>query len=199
MARDITALVGAFNLSDVSEIAMTKVPINKTYVHPEWNPLLSSFDADIAMLELSVVVSYNQYVQPICLIHPNHDSYEITSIKDGVIVAYGYDENKNYGGTPKLMTTPLLTRNECFEKNSTYESMISSQTICGGYLNETGVCTGDSGSGVIVLYEQKYFLRGIVSASYTDELGSCDVSRHSILTNVTKFYNWIEDVFDRFE
>lgn len=52
--------------------------------------------------------------------------------------------------------------------------------------------TGDSGSGLFVRGDNKWFLRGIVSASLLrDQV--CDVTKHSIYTNFLSFTSWIEE------
>jgi len=199
LARDLTALVGAFDLNAPNEIGLTAIAIKKTYVHPDWNQHLATFDADIAILELSRIVFYDNYVYPICMIHPEHDKNNISSTNFGIIAGYGFDENMNYGTIPKMMTTPIFNRDECFERSSSHETMISARTICGGYANGTGTCTGDSGSGVIVSYNETFYLRGIVSSSLINELGACNVYNHSVYTNVVKFHSWIEDISDEIE
>ena len=65
--------------------------------------------------------------------------------------------------------------------------MLSHRGICGGYANGTGVCTGDSGSGLIVVHDGIYYLRGIVSASLNGPLSGCNLRAYSIFTDIMEF------------
>lgn len=67
----------------------------------------------------------------------------------------------------------------------------SGRTFCGGQGRGVGVCQGDSGSGLFVVHDGAYYLRGVVSSSlYNGHLG-CDVENYSVFTDVLKFYDWI--------
>ena len=74
--------------------------------------------------------------------------------------------------------------------------MLSPRTFCGGYANGTGMCTGDAGSGLAVVHENRHYLRGIVSASLLNAYAKCDHTKHSIFTNILSFYGWITDRSD---
>ncbi len=43
-----------------------KYPIH-IHIHPDWSPYLVKFDADIAIFELEFPVTFDNYIQPICL------------------------------------------------------------------------------------------------------------------------------------
>jgi secreted trypsin-like serine protease len=139
-------------------------------------------------LELDHEVTFNTFIQPICLLDP---SLKIANITNGIVVGYGYDENNSYGTLPKLMTSPIIDHNECIKNNSDFEGLLSHRTFCGGYGNGTGVCTGDSGSGLFVNDNNTFYLRGIVSSSFVDTNTICNVQTHSVFTDTLKFYWWI--------
>lgn len=68
----------------------------------------------------------------------------------------------------KKIELPVVTREECIEKSAPeFESYITSDKFCAGYLNGASVCQGDSGGGLVFAQpnrrEKIYTLRGIVS------------------------------------
>lgn len=46
---------------------------------------------------------------------------------------------------------------------------------------------------MIVKYNNVFFLRGIVSASLTNDQFKCDVNNYATYTNILKFTDWIEN------
>lgn len=165
-------------------------------IHPDWNPNVQSFDADIALLNLEDQIPFSNHVQPICL----DFSSKIISLTEGFVVGYGKSEDvtKIHENIPKIIKTPIHQNADCFLKNSHLTGISSNRTFCGGNGDGAGVCIGDSGSGLFVLDGEKYFLRGIVSSSLFNFGQSCNVNTYSVFTDL-RFYNqWIMngDIFN---
>jgi len=144
-----------------------------------------SFDADIAIITLEEPVQFTKYIQPICL-NPPHAS-------KGFVVGYGKSEDlsKIHENIPKIIETPIHDNANCFLKNQQLVSISSSRTFCGGSGEGTGVCIGDSGSGLFVSYQQTFYFRGIVSSSLFKFGKSCDVDTYSVFTDINQFSGWI--------
>lgn len=175
------------DLSDPLEIGKVSASVENIRIHPDWNPSTSSYDSDIAVIDLRNVVQFSQYIQPICLI--THYS-QPTTIDTGYVVGYG-KSRVNLETTPTFMTSPILDKRFCVEENKLLDQLLSPRSFCGGYANGTGACSGDSGSGLFVLHDGTFYLRGIVSASLLDALNECNVNTRTIFTDVIWFYNWI--------
>lgn len=158
------------------------------HVHPDWNPLVLSYDADIAILELAIEVEFNMHIQPICLIEPNSN---LSSVVDGEVVGFGRSERNNYESIAQIIKTPIQSNEKCIKSRS-HEYLLSHRAFCGGYANGTGVCLGDSGSGLFIYHKDAFYLRGIVSASLRGGLYGCDVNTYAVFTDVAKFYSWIK-------
>jgi len=176
-------------LKNSFEIGRLSLAVKDIHIHHNWHPDLATFDGDIAILELEQPVVFNQFVQPVCRIDPESS---IGAIKTGIVVGYGKDENGFYGEKPKMFESPIYSRNECFTKNSELEPLLSTRMFCGGYANGTGTCVGDSGSGLNVVHDNTFYLRGIVSASLRDRDNECNVYSHSVFTDTLAFHLWIE-------
>ena len=71
--------------------------------------------------------------------------------------------------------------------------MSSKRTYCAISNQGAGPCKGDSGGGFFYKDDVHWFLRGIVSAAVLSNNGSCDVTKHSVFTNVYDFIDWITE------
>lgn len=139
-------------------------------------------------------IIFNEFIQPICLIPPESS---IESITNGMVVGYGKseDQTKLHENIPKFLEILIHKNEDCFLKNYLFAKLSSLRTFCGGDGKDKGVCNGDSGGGLIVLYNNTYYIRGIISASLlTNHPNGCDVDNYSIFTNVVKFYDWINEI-----
>lgn len=97
---------------------------------------------------------------------------------------------------PKIINIPIHSNDDCFFEFPDLLKISSRRTFCGGTGAGNGVCKGDSGSGMAVMYEGAYYLRGIVSSSLRNIDMSCDVNKYSIFTDVLKFSDWIHEIDD---
>lgn len=116
------------------------------------------------------------------------------AIRIGLVVGYGKSENqlKIHEETPKIIEVPIHENEDCFLQFPDLARISSKKTFCGGHANGTGVCLGDSGSGLVVFYNGTYYFRGIVSSSIRTLKMTCDLNQYSVFTDVLKFIEWIE-------
>jgi len=57
-------------LTNPFETGRITADVKGIHIHPDWNTLTTSYDADIAILELVNEVEFSDYIQPICLAEP---------------------------------------------------------------------------------------------------------------------------------
>lgn len=110
-------------------------------MHPQWNPNTVRFDADIAILELEHEISFNTYIQPICL----WNSFREPSVSSGVIVGYGIsDPNKpkKIENTPRVLNVPIINQVRCFLNDPALANISSERTFCAGSADGSGACSG---------------------------------------------------------
>ena len=187
-------LLGAYDLKNSYEAGRSSTSVQSINMHPDWNPNSESFDADIAVLVLENQVLFSSTIQPICGIRNQNSN--IARIKKGFVVGYGRSEDKSkvHENIPKIIETPIHTNENCFLENHSLIKLSSSRTFCGGTGNGTGVCNGDSGSGLIVTDGNTFYLRGIVSSSLVGGPYGCNVDTYSVFTDVTKYVDWINGI-----
>jgi len=182
-------VIGSYNLKDGNEIGRTLIDVKDYFVHPDWNQNIPSYDADIAVLTLQKSIEFNEYIQPICLMEPDSKALKV---KKGVVVGYGRSETASrHEHIARKIDYPIHDFATCMHSDPILAKMVSSRTICGGYKNGTGTCSGDSGSGLYVLYNNLYYLRGIVSSSAMGGHELCDLEKYTVLTDVSNFYSFI--------
>ncbi|CAG9811267.1 unnamed protein product [Chironomus riparius] len=183
-SHEIRVGFGIHNLFDLFEAGKVIAGVKTVHIHPDWN----AFDADIAVLELTEDISFKNNIQLICMIQTNS---EFPLDATGVVAGFGRSENHKFEFIANVIKVPILSYKDC-QKHVQFHPIISHRTICGGYANGTGVCNGDSGSGLVVEHNGSFYLRGIVSASLFGEYLQCDVNDYAVFTDVTKFDNWIK-------
>jgi len=66
--KDIYVHVARHDLSDDEEIRNDTVnAVSEIILHPDWNPLATNFDADLAILVLQSATKLSMRTQPVCL------------------------------------------------------------------------------------------------------------------------------------
>lgn len=192
---DITILLGAHNL-DTHENNRKNASVKSINIHSEWNSYESSYDADIAVLELLDEIQFNDFIQPICLIETDSDKFETSQ---GKIIGFGKSDNSETENIATVSESSIINYQLC-TTNKDLESLLSPRTFCSEYGNVTESCSDNSGSGLIIYKDGNFFLRGIVSASLRNITNNCKIAEHLILTDVLKFTSFIKsggnDVFD---
>jgi secreted trypsin-like serine protease len=192
LPRDVRVLLGVFDLSDPFEIGRISVAIEEIKMHPNWNPSTSRYDGDIAVLQMEDPVTFNKFIQPICLFSSDSNAL---SFGNGTIVGYGLSakDSNSAEPIPKILNVPIVGNYDCFHNNPILASISSRNTFCAGYGNGSGVCFGDSGSGLYIKHNKTQYLKGIVSASLIDSDRECDVNDYAVFTEVSNYYDWITD------
>lgn len=193
MPRDISALFGTYDLNKPHESGQFSLSPTDVIVHPDWNPFVTSYDADIALLKFeSNEIPYTSYIRPVCLWNGSSEP-EVT---EGYVVGWGKseDETKEHENIPKKIKIPIFTNEECSLETPALASLSSGRTFCAGWQNGTGVCFGDSGNGFVIEVNNVFYLKGIVSSSTITSTKNCDVSKFAVYTNVLKFNTWINQL-----
>lgn len=184
--RDVLLKLGAYDLNNPNEDGVYSIAASEIIMHPDWNPFVQRYDADIAAITVEHDVPYTQFIRPICLA-----SAEITAL-EGQVAGWGKseDETKLHENIPKELRVPIWTNEHCFLESNEFVKVASKRTLCAGSRDGAGVCNGDSGGGLFVKSGGVFYLRGLVSASLLAD-GKCDVFNFALYTNVNKFIAWI--------
>jgi Trypsin len=94
---------------------------------------------------------------------------------------------------PTEYDLPIRLSSDCFLIQPRFKSIASQRTFCAGGLN-SGQCleVGNSGASMSVQIGERFFMKGIVSASFIDIAG-CDNVTFTLFTDVLKHKSWLID------
>ncbi|XP_030622983.1 uncharacterized protein LOC115806430 [Chanos chanos] len=180
-ARSWRAYMGMRVMNSASNAAATR-QIRRIVLHSQYDQFTS--DYDIALLELSAPVFFNELVQPICIPAPSHT---FTSGTTCFVTGWGVlTEEGELATLLQEATVNIINRNTC---NKMYDDAVTPRMLCAGNM-QGGVdaCQGDSGGPLVCMERgRRWFLAGIVSWGE----GCARQNRPGVYTQVTKFTDWI--------
>nr|XP_029726488.1 transmembrane protease serine 9-like [Aedes albopictus] len=174
-----------------SSVHMREVRVGKITPHEAFDPV--SKVNDIALLELTSSVQFNDYIQPACL--PRKDDVDKWDLKgtSGSIVGWGYEQPWSFMISNLLLGTklPIVDVKNCATgKNFGVETK---GVICMGSANDTNACTGDSGGGMFFERNGLWTVRGVISALDTVD-GFCNPKGYLKVADTGYFLKWIKKV-----
>jgi secreted trypsin-like serine protease len=188
--KNLIALIGAFDLSDPHEVGRLSVDLSEMILHRDWNPFVDRYNDDIAILLIESEVQFTNFIRPICLWSED----EIVRVREGTVAGWGKPKNSDERNKtiPSFIKVLIVKTNEkCYEENPFFARIGSEKSFCAGRAG-VGVCQGDSGSGLLVKHNNKFYLKGIVSSSIIDSTG-CYTEDFAIYTDAMKYQNFIEN------
>ncbi|KAH8384150.1 hypothetical protein KR009_012254 [Drosophila setifemur] len=146
-------------------------------------------DWDLGLLILREAIVYTRYIQPLCL-WSSGMSVPRNEGDTGAVAGWGYDRTAQKTRFPKTVNVQLVNRETCLAKMARAEDFITERTICAGNAQAHGPCFGDSGAALIVLRNNRWVMRGVVSLS-PRQGQICDLSQYAIYCDITKHLDWI--------
>lgn len=170
-------------------------------IHPTYLGAIGNYGSDIALIEIAGIVEIDEHISPICI---NWDSDDISTHLEneslGFVVGLGSVNNTPSGF--QLTKMPIIDNQKCIARQPIeFKKLLTFTTFCAGRGNETTVCNGDSGAGLIIPNpndSNRYYLQGIVS-SMSRKLSTdhCDPNQYTVFTKVAIYAQWIENHLKR--
>ena len=93
-----------------------------------------------------------------------------------------------------MIDSKIISDGTCFRRSPALVPFSSDRTFCAAGSKNEAPCPGDSGGGLIIHKENKWFLRGLVSASERPKNDLCDPGSLVVFTDAAKFVSWIQSV-----
>ncbi|KAM3961064.1 uncharacterized protein ACR2FA_004837 [Aphomia sociella] len=151
--------------------------------HPDYDD--NRLYNDIALIRLRGVAPYTDYIRPICLPPINIDDPDFSNLR---LTVAGWGRNGKYKSDIKQSTVVnLVPQGQCKRH---YPNLSNMQVCAAGYSGED-TCKGDSGGPLMMVYEGKYYVAGVVSGKRADS--PCGTSVPSLYTNVYQYLQWIRN------
>lgn len=198
LTKDTIVLnIGRFDIDDWNNKDYMTPTIKKIVVHPDYKRFKDwSFDADIALITLEQTIDFTtSFIRPACLWNGSTKLSKIVSTT-GIVVGWGNDESGVPTSKPNKVEMPIVSKGTCLASQLSYKDITSDRTFCAGKRDGSGPCSGDSGGGLTININGRWYLRGIVSISLFDKAtNSCDVGNYTVFTDVAKFLPWVISYF----
>ncbi|XP_070497560.1 chymotrypsin-like protease CTRL-1 [Chironomus tepperi] len=183
--EQLSVVLGAHDLSKSYENGRVTVGVKSIHVHPDWNSDSDIYDGDVALLVLETEVQFSDTIQPVCLSTPQSTSSQKT---EGIVAGYQKTEGVNHA---KKLTVSIKSYRNCFRENRNLKSFLTSRSICGYSKANSEDFEAGSGSGFYVFDNNRFYLRGITSASSLNgKLES--VKTYGIFADTLKYCGWIQ-------
>ncbi|KAJ2946089.1 hypothetical protein O0L34_g5008 [Tuta absoluta] len=158
------------------------VKAEEVYAHPNYDD--ERLQGDVALIRLRENIPYTEFTRPICLPPINIDEPQYSNLR---LAVAGWGRNGSVPSDIKQSTVVnLVPQRECARS---YPSL-TKQHVCAAGKTGEDTCKGDSGGPLMMLYEGKYYVSGVVSGKRAD--APCGTSVPSLYTNVFQFLPWIQ-------
>ncbi|XP_072518296.1 enteropeptidase [Salminus brasiliensis] len=156
--------------------------VDQVIMNPHYNRRTK--DSDIALMHLQTRVNFADYIEPICLPHPDQ---QFEPGRRCVIAGWGrLTEGGAVADVMQQAVLPLLNNSQCQEWLPEYN--ITKRMVCAGYA-EGGVdsCQGDSGGPLMCEGENHWVLAGVTSFG----VGCAQPQRPGVYALVSEFIDWV--------
>ncbi|KAF2896090.1 hypothetical protein ILUMI_10088 [Ignelater luminosus] len=146
---------------------------------------------DIGLLKLNRVVTYSNYIRPVCLPPPGLPLPELNSYM--TVVGWGLTEKDITSNIKLRVEVPLVSNRIC--RDALPSKPISRNHYCAGGEHGKDACRGDSGGPLMRTFQkssddqEQWFLEGIVGSG----VGCARQGKPGIYIRVTQYTKWIID------
>lgn len=190
--NDILIAMGVHDIEKKFEPHRVVMEVNEFFIHPDWDPFNQNYDSDIAVIKTTHQIQFNDFIQPICLWELQHN----IPATSGIAVGYGVGGRTANTSKGKRVATKLQIfihqNDECTSVEPKLHPLTSNRTLCGESPYGSTICQGDSGHGYFVKFDNKFYLRGIISSSPKGMNSSCTFTNYGVYTNVLMYKEWID-------
>ncbi|XP_065067993.1 uncharacterized protein LOC135693432 isoform X3 [Rhopilema esculentum] len=187
--------VGEHKFTVSSEGKHQDIQVQKVIPHPQYSR--QTLNNDIALMKLSLPVTFGKYVKPVCL--PDHDQEVPIGTKCFIT---GWGKIKHPGRmhhTLQQGKMPVVSNDKCSSLNTKNLGIkITENMVCAGHGGSTRVsgCHGDSGGPFVCQTgpNGSWVLHGAVSWGS----GRCDATQgYTVFARVSKYKKWIDQMMAR--
>ncbi|XP_052872897.1 polyserase-2-like [Anopheles cruzii] len=185
--------MGRFNLSNEFEEHAEDYGVIEAVVHVGFQP--TTFENDIAILRVEIPIIFSEFIRPVCLWKRDDGHVLPTSVhgQSGTVVGWGLTDENRTGAVLNQAQMPVVDSLTCLASDRTFFGrFLYAKAFCAGHRNGTGVCNGDSGGGMFFQFQNRWYLKGLVSFSNTIEASSvCNLKQYIGFTDASQYVDWL--------
>lgn len=180
----VKARVGITWMNDSNPI---DINVKNITMYSGYDPL--SKHGDIALVELSKRITFNDKAKPACLYVDHDDPLGLIVTGWGKTSINNEDDRSNILQKAKLVAVPVDKCNATYVQRSYGTRSIESTQIC-AWGNSSDACWGDSGGPLQIRQKSGVFsIVGVVSYG-----AGCGGKIPGVYTRVSKYIDWIERI-----
>lgn len=181
--RDVAITAG----TNLLGVGGSKHNVNRIIVHSRYSA--STYDNDIALVELVEPLKFGTVLKSIALLQPSEEA--ATLIADEPLVVSGWGATVQGGGSVRdlrYVDVPLVDRSAC-NRPLAYDGEVTVNMICAGKMSgNVDSCQGDSGGPLTVRTSTDPKLAGVVSWGE----GCAKPNKVGVYTRVPNYVTWIQ-------
>uniref|UniRef100_A0A0A1WRV5 Serine protease gd n=1 Tax=Zeugodacus cucurbitae TaxID=28588 RepID=A0A0A1WRV5_ZEUCU len=183
----IVLYFGRYNLQSYSEDSIVLREVKQLIIHTDY--VINQPNADLALLQIEALEKFSEYIKPICLSELD-ESPPVG--KTASVIGWGYksEEEKNISSLPKVVDVKVVSNGDCLSSSEAFQTIVTDKTICAGNRDGTGPCIGDSGGALMLFRNNRWVLRGVVSAGHSSHY-HCDLFQYVVYCDTVKYMTWI--------
>ncbi|XP_077483263.1 venom protease-like isoform X2 [Amblyomma americanum] len=162
-ARVLTVRLGDHDLNSSDDhTSPVDVQVSDVVRHPRYDR--RTYANDIAVLVLSKAVTWNRFVQPVCLPFGPLASNTLEG-NNAFIVGWGATKFNGAGSSElRQAQIPVWAEADCKKAYEQHLPIGKAQLCAGDVRAEMDSCQGDSGGPLLLPHEGRYYVVGIVSS-----------------------------------
>ncbi|XP_049536258.1 chymotrypsin-like elastase family member 2A [Anopheles darlingi] len=189
---DLLIKLGRFNLASADAKHSEEYGVRESIVHGGYVP--ATFENDIAVLRVAVPILFSHYIQPVCL-WKRDDGFVLPNVIGlaGTVVGWGLTDENWLATALNEARMPVIDSHTCLTSDRTFfGGLLHAKAYCAGFKNGTGVCHGDSGGGMFFEFQNRWYLKGLVSFSNTfEESRRCNLQQYIGFTDASQYIDWL--------
>ena len=186
----------AIKLTNLFDPSSIRIKVHSLKIHEKFKlDDNSQNDFNIGLLITDEEIQFSLHVHPACL--PASDNFDFNG-KGGVAIGWGFNENYQLSSNLQQLQVPTYPLIECFFRSNRkfFSGHATKRSFCAGFQSNKGICAGDSGGGLFIKIQNKFFLYGLSSFSNckcVKETGKCELFDEGIFVNVAAYLQWIQN------
>ncbi|CAB3376973.1 Hypothetical predicted protein [Cloeon dipterum] len=196
-ATDFEVTIGMYNKSLINHPSIQTKTSIKLISHPKY--VCGQLHYDVGLMIFDVGFELTHHVRPICLWNEDTDLNQVTG-KLATAVGFGIDESNSLPDSLKEIRMPIKTYKNCYQNDTKFfgKHLKPGDNFCAGYTNGTSMCHGDSGGGLAIEKEGRWFIRGVISFGKSSKiklngtkLSVCDRKSFTLFSDVAHYVEFI--------